>query len=198
MMRRIAAGGAVAVLLGLAVALSSCASAPTQPLYPVARFDLDRYLGYWHEVARLPNSFQEDCAGDVTASYVRLADGEIGVVNSCRTIRGRTDVAKGWAHFADDEGSSAKLEVTFASLLGSPQWSAASDYWVIGLASDYSWAIVGTPSRRFGWVLARMRELDPPTLRYIAQLLAEKGYDPCAFIFSETAASSSPRRLCDA
>lgn len=184
-------------IVGAVLALAACASRPTAPLYVVDQFDLERYLGYWHEVARVPNSFQDDCAGDVTASYARLADGTIGVVNSCRTTRGRIKEAKGWLRPVDETGNLAKLEVTFASIVGYPQWSAAADYWVIGLAPDYAWAIVGTPSRSYGWVLARAAELDAATLHYISQLVTEKGFDACAFVLSDTATATTPKRLCD-
>ena len=51
---------------------------------PVDSVDLDRYAGRWYEVARFPNSFQEDCTGETVAEYERLSNGQIRVVNSCR------------------------------------------------------------------------------------------------------------------
>ncbi|HEX6973025.1 MAG TPA: lipocalin family protein, partial [Vicinamibacterales bacterium] len=29
------------------------------------------------------------------------------------------------------------------------------DYWIIGLADDYSWATVGSPDRDYLWILSR-------------------------------------------
>jgi hypothetical protein len=55
--------------------------------------DLARYAGRWYEIARLPNRFQEQCAGDVAASYTLRPDGR-GPVNgagggTARAARGR-------------------------------------------------------------------------------------------------------------
>jgi apolipoprotein D and lipocalin family protein len=29
------------------------------------------------------------------------------------------------------------------------------DYWILGLAGDYSWAVVGSPDREYLWILSR-------------------------------------------
>jgi hypothetical protein len=50
------------------------------PLQAVAPVDLKRYAGMWHEQARLPNRFQKQCTGPVTADYMPLADGTIAGV----------------------------------------------------------------------------------------------------------------------
>ena len=146
------------------------------PLATVSAFDPDRYLGRWHEVARLPNSFQRDCAGEVTADYTEMPDGLIRVVNTCRDRDGRWETAEGWARATGDDDN-GKLEVTFLGIFGRPIWLAAGDYWVIGLDRDYRWAIVGAPDRQYGWILARGPTLDRPTLVYLARLVDEKGYE---------------------
>lgn len=48
--------------------------------------DLNRYVGRWHEIARLPNRFEKKCAGSVTATYNLRTDGKIEVVNGCTRI----------------------------------------------------------------------------------------------------------------
>ncbi len=35
------------------------------------------------------------------------------------------------------------------------------DYWVIDLAEDYSWVLVGEPAGKYFWILARQKQLDP-------------------------------------
>ena len=60
---------------------------PSQVVAPV---DLKRYAGVWYEQARLPNRFQEKCAGQVSARYSLRADGRIDVLNRC--VRSPGDV----------------------------------------------------------------------------------------------------------
>jgi apolipoprotein D and lipocalin family protein len=46
------------------------------------------------------------------------------------------------------------------------------DYWIVGLADDYSWAVVGSPSRAYLWILARTSALDAG--RYATALSAAR------------------------
>ena len=57
---------------------------------PVTGFDVDRYTGLWHEVARIENTFERGLIR-ATATYTRNADGTITVVN-----RGYDESKKEW------------------------------------------------------------------------------------------------------
>jgi apolipoprotein D and lipocalin family protein len=168
------------ILLSLAM-LATAARAPADESTPpttVARVDLARYVGLWHEIARIPNRFQKQCVSDVTATYALRDDGRIDVVNRCRRGDGRTSESKGLAR-VEDAVTAARLKVSFFSILGwRPVWG---DYWVIGLGDDYEYAVVGTPSRKYGWILARAPRLDEATLERIFKLLRAQGYDPGRF-----------------
>jgi lipocalin/uncharacterized protein YbjT (DUF2867 family) len=128
------------------------AQQPT-PVRTVEAVDLDRYLGDWFEIARLPNRFQKNCVGDVRAHYARRADGRIDVINRCQTRDGLTE-AQGVARVVDRR-TSAKLKVRFAPAFLSWLPAVWGDYWILGLADDYSWAVVGSPDRQYLWILAR-------------------------------------------
>jgi apolipoprotein D and lipocalin family protein len=39
-------------------------------------------------------------------------------------------------------------------------WLIKANYWVIDLDSDYRYAVVGTPDRKYLWVLSREPEMD--------------------------------------
>lgn len=181
-------------------ALAGCSgSVPGEPpLRTVPDVDLTRYQGSWHELARIPVWFQEDCTGDVTAEYRRLEDGLIEVVNACATAEGR-DVAEGRARLDPAFDDPTRLEVTFADL-GTWIWWFGGDYWIIDLAGDYSHAVVGAPGREYGWVLARQPSLPAATWERIERVLREQGYDPCRFLLTPTAEQSFEERprLCDA
>jgi apolipoprotein D and lipocalin family protein len=111
----------------------------------------------------------------VRASYSRRPDGRIDVVNRCRTAEGET-VAHGVARVAD-EATFAKLKVRFA-----PSWLSWlprvwGDYWVIGLAPDYSWAVVGDPGRDYLWILARAARLDDGSVAAARATARDNGFD---------------------
>ena len=51
------------------------------------------------------------------------------------------------------------------------------DYWVIGLAPDYSWAVVGEPGRKYLWILARAPQLDDESIAAARAAARASGYD---------------------
>ena len=167
----------VAINLAVVTARTTLFVSPQpEPVRTVESVDLDRYLGEWFEIARLPNRFQRDCARDVTASYARRSDGRIDVVNRCRTADSGLIEARGVARVVDPR-TSAKLEVRFAPPLLSFLPFVWGDYWILGLAADYSWAVVGTPDREYLWILARTPKIDEQ--RYASAVAAARanGFD---------------------
>ena len=160
---------------------AGCATSTTEreglpPLTTVPSLDLDRYMGTWFELASFPQSFQAGCTA-TTATYTKQSDGTIEVKNECRlgSPAGESKVALGRARAGD---SPAKLQVSFFG----PFWA---DYWVIGLADDYSWAVVGHPSRDYLWILSRTPALDDATYARIVSDIAARGYDTIKLVKTE-------------
>lgn len=146
---------------------------------PVDSVDLTRYAGTWYEIARLPNRFQRKCARNTTATYTLRNDGRITVVNRCITSDSDEIDAVGVARIVDTS-SNAELEVSFFKIFG---WHLFwGDYWIIGLEEDYQFAVIGTPSRKYGWILGRSRKLTPGQREAIDTILRHNGYDPDKFI----------------
>ena len=146
-----------------------------QTLETVSQVDLERYAGTWYEIARLPNWFQDLCVGNVTADYKRLDDGNIEVVNRCLDEKGKMDQANGVARVVDAP-TNAKLEVSFVSLFG---WHLFwGDYWILDLGDDYEYVVVGMPSRKYAWILARGTSLAPEAWDRARTILLRAGYDP--------------------
>jgi apolipoprotein D and lipocalin family protein len=163
------------VLLALSVAVAAQAAHTPRPVTAVASVDLERYLGTWFEIARYPAWFQRKCVGHVTATYATRADGRLDVTNTCRTADG-TSTARGIARIADTR-SNARLKVRFAPAALSFLPFVWGDYWIIGLAPDYSWAVVGTPDRKYLWILARTATLDDESYRAALARAAANGFD---------------------
>jgi apolipoprotein D and lipocalin family protein len=165
---------ASALAVVLAATLQTAVAQTQTPVRTVPFVDLDRYAGGWFEIARFPNRFQRECVGDVRATYARRPDGRIDVVNRCRTAGGETE-ARGVAGIVDEQAF-AKLKVRFAPAWLSflPVWG---DYWIIGLAPDYSWAVVGDPDRDYLWILARTPQLDEQSTAAATAAARNNGFD---------------------
>jgi len=136
--------------------------------------DLSRYVGKWYEIAKIPNSFQKKCASNTTATYVLRNDGNIDVINRCIEKDGSISEAKGIARVVNKK-TNAKLEVSFVRIFGiSLFWG---DYWIIGLDKDYNYAVVGTPTRKYGWILSRTPVLSKNDLDHAFTILRNQGYN---------------------
>lgn len=164
-----------------AVAVIATATAHAQEPAPpatVEQVELERYAGLWYEIAKIPNSFQDQCASGTTAEYVLRDDGRIDVINRCIESDGKVSEAKGIAR-VEDPVSNARLKVSFFSIFGwRPIWG---DYWIIGLGEYYEYALVGSPDRKYGWILSRDRQLVGGVLEQAFATLREQGYDPADF-----------------
>jgi apolipoprotein D and lipocalin family protein len=165
----------LALLLGLS-ALDAVAQTAAAPLTPIAALDVPRYMGTWHEIARLPNWFQRNCVADTRAEYSLRPDGQVQVLNRCRKDNGETIEAVGAARQVG-AASSPRLEVRFA-----PAWLALlplvwGDYWVVDLDEHYQLAAVGEPRRRYLWILSRTPTVEPSAYAALLQRLAMQGFD---------------------
>jgi apolipoprotein D and lipocalin family protein len=154
---------------------SAIASASTEKPQTVDYVNLDKYAGKWYEIARLPNSFQDQCVSEVTAEYRRRDDGGLEVINRCRMEDGSMDQARGAARVVNEE-TNAKLKVRFAPAWLS--WLPATwvDFWILYRAPDYSVSAVGTPTRKSLWILSRTPDLPEEVYKEMTRHLAKQGY----------------------
>lgn len=160
----------------LGLVLYACVGvSPKDTLPTVATVDLARYAGTWHEIARLPMWFQRHCV-DSKATYVIRTDGAIGVHNECVTDTGGHDEIEGVATVVDTS-TNARLRVVFdnffARLFGS---SREGNYWILALDSEYRTAMVGTPDRRYLWILSRSHQLDESTYQHLVEQAQQLGF----------------------
>ncbi|PII81533.1 hypothetical protein BMH32_04865 [Leucobacter sp. OLJS4] len=154
-----------------------------QDVASVMHLDLQRYLGLWFEIGRLPLRFEDDDAIRVTAEYSLLEDGTIRVDNRCIDGEGVPTQAIGKAEPVDEHPG--RLRVTF--LPAGLRWIpfTRADYWVLRIDPDYRIALVGTPDRKHLWLLARDPELDPATAADYAGTARAQGFDLSQWIRTE-------------
>jgi apolipoprotein D and lipocalin family protein len=136
----------------------------------VSSVDLNRYKGKWYEIARLPNFFERKLKC-TSATYLLRDDGRITVINSGNYLSDpkKSTSSKGVA-WIPDKGSPAKLKVQFF-------WPFSGDYWIMELDRDYRYVLVGEPSFKYLWILAREKTMDEPTYKMLLQKAVDNGYD---------------------
>jgi apolipoprotein D and lipocalin family protein len=152
--------------LAAPAAAFTAAPAPTKPV------ELQRYVGRWYEVARVPNRFErgKDCDAP-TADYVQDAKGAVTVVQTCHESAptGPEKVYHATAKILDP-GTNAKFKLTFYVLL-------SKEYWVLDHAPDYKWAIVGDPTGKFLWLFSRQPTLAQGVKEAVLARAKALGYD---------------------
>ncbi|AQP48208.1 hypothetical protein BW730_12545 [Tessaracoccus aquimaris] len=123
---------------------------------PVESLDLERYLGLWYEIGRLPLKWEDPAATCITAEYRLGEDDAVEVDNRCFDEAGEPTQSLGRATVVGP----GRLKVTF--LPAALRWLpfTQGDYWVLKIAGDYSVSLVGTPDHKNLWLLAREPELD--------------------------------------
>lgn len=142
----------------------------SQTLHTVPKVDLEKYSGTWYEIAAFPQRFQKGCHG-TTATYSQSDKGYIIVENRCfkDSLNGKESYIKGKA-FVEKNSGNSKLKVQFF-------WPFKGKYWIIDLAEDYSYAVVGHPDRDYLWILSRTPEMDAGIYSEIINKIKEKKFD---------------------
>lgn len=142
----------------------------------INEFELTRYLGTWYEIARFDHRFERGLQG-VTATYSMRDDGKIKVLNQGfnNTLEGKLSVAEGKAKTT---GESGKLKVSFF-------WIFYADYLILELDENYKWALIGSSSDKYLWILSRTPQLDEETKNHILKKARSRGYDISKLIWVE-------------
>ena len=132
--------------------------------------DLKKYSGTWYEIARLPNPFEKNLKC-ITATYTLRDDGRITVLNQGYKISdpAKLSSSKGVA-WIPDKNVTAKLKVQFF-------WPFSGDYWILDLDSDYKYVLVGEPSFRYLWILAREKKIDDSLYKKLLDKAVKEGFD---------------------
>ncbi len=142
----------------------------------VKELDLQRYLGTWYEIARFDHSFERGLVG-ATATYSLRDDGKIKVLNQGykNTLDGVLNVAEGKAKLTDEPG---KLKVSFF-------WIFYADYYIMELDENYRWALIGSKSDKYLWILSRTPKLEDNVKNLILHHAVKRGYDTSKLIWVE-------------
>ncbi len=159
--------GKTCIVLCVLVILGACTGKP-ENVEPVQRFEIDKYVGKWYEIARLPHSFEEGLS-HVTAQYIPRDDEGISVINrGYNAESGEWEQAEGKAYFVS-EPNVGHLKVSFFG----PFYAS---YVIMTLDERYRYAMVTGPDRDYLWILSRTPTLPQETVQTLVQQAESQGY----------------------
>ena len=154
------------VLTAFAVSvLAGCVSGPKVDNAPVAELDINRYLGEWYEIARFDHSFERGIE-QAKANYALNEDGTIKVVNS-GLKDGKPKKAVGKGKRTDYP---ALLRISFFGPF-------FADYRVMMIDANYKYALVGSGSADYLWILSRTSKLADDAKSALLAEARRRGYD---------------------
>ena len=162
------------LFLVLLAVLPGCTGKP-DGVTPVTPFALERYLGEWHEIARLDHRFERGLT-DVTANYSLREDGGVKVINRGFNAEDNAwQQAEGKAYFVGDSNTGALKVSFFGPFYGS--------YNVARLSDDYSMALVIGPSLDYAWLLSRSKTPAQTQCDAFMQTATDLGIKPESWIW---------------
>jgi apolipoprotein D and lipocalin family protein len=152
----------------LLVLMTGCAGIP-HGVEAVKNFDLKRYLGTWHEIARLDHRFERGL-DKISATYSLRDDGGINVINQgLNKASGEWSKAEGKAYFVEQQ-TTGRLKVSFF-------WPFYSGYNIIALDEQhYAYAMIAGTDKDYLWILSRTPKLSPVVLRHLVDEAKARGF----------------------
>ena len=155
------------ILMAVILLSAEACKAQTINTTTVDNLDIKRYMGRWYELARYDHRFERNMER-CEAYYTLEPDGRIAVRNS------GIDSKTGLLRITDGKAKAGKypgqLRVSFFLFF-------YSDYNILALGKDYDWALVGSKSPKYLWILSRTPSLPKPTIEHILAIARERGYD---------------------
>jgi apolipoprotein D and lipocalin family protein len=141
---------------------------PGVPNKTVDKVDLNRYAGKWYSLYSIPTMFDKD-THETTTTYTLNKDGYINVLTTAK--KGKDNELKTYTSklFPVEGTHDSQLKAQFV-------WPFKVDYWIIDLAPDYSYVVVGHPDHKFLFIMSRKPTMDPKLHEELVARCKEMGY----------------------
>jgi apolipoprotein D and lipocalin family protein len=159
----------------LTLLLIGCVGIP-ENIKPIGNFDSQKYLGTWHEIARLDHSFERGLI-NISAAYSLRDDKGIKVIN-----RGYSPEKKEWneaegkAYFVQNPTDGYLKVSFFGPFYGS--------YIIFDLDEDYRYSLISGPDKSYFWLLARDKKIDETVKTKLIEKAAALGFDTSKLIYT--------------
>ena len=142
----------LATLACLATLLVACASAPERAHAPATAIDLQRFMGTWYVVARIPNVIER---GHMASrdEYALRDDGKVAIHYVYRTGPYQPYKALDATAAVRDGTGNREWRIRFFHFVPTTQR-------ILEVAPDYSWALIDVPDHDLAWIFMRTPRID--------------------------------------
>lgn len=129
------------------------------------KIDVDKYIGKWFEIARIPNAFQLNLK-NVTAEYIREENNTIKVINS-GYLNGELKQITGVATTTEKDDL---LNVSFFH-------GVNNEYRILAIDKNYQYALVGGSTPNYLWILSRTPNIPQREYNTLVNIAKKNGYN---------------------
>ena len=142
---------------------------PMEKNAPVAKLDLKKYSGTWYSLYSIPTIFDKG-SRETTTKYTLNKDGYYNVLTTYKKPGDEKIYSRNSKMFPSEDGDRGELQAQFI-------WPIKVDYWIIELAEDYSYVVVGHPDHKFLFIMSRNQTMPNKTHDEIVARCKAKGYE---------------------
>jgi apolipoprotein D and lipocalin family protein len=140
------------------------------PNKTVDKVDVHNYSGTWYSLYSIPTTYDKG-SRETSGKYTWNEKGKYYDVVTSYKKPGSEKVHSIESKVYQVPGTNnSQMKAQFV-------WPFKVDYWVIELAPDYSYVVVGHPERKLLFIMSRKKSLDKKTYAEIVARCEAKGYD---------------------
>ena len=136
---------------------------------PVAKIELKKYAGTWYSLYSIPTIFDKG-SRETTTRYRLNNEGYYDVLTTYKKPCDETFFSRKSKMFPSEKGQNGELKAQFI-------WPIKVDYWIIELADDYSYVVVGHPEHKFLFIMSRSPKMPKNIYDDIVARCKAKGYE---------------------
>lgn len=142
---------------------------PAEKNIPVNKLDLKKYAGTWYSLYSIPTIFDKG-SRETTTKYTLNKAGYYDVLTTYKKPGDEKVYSRNSKMFPSTEKDNGELQAQFI-------WPIKVDYWIIELADDYSYVVVGHPDHKFLFIMSRNQRMPKQTYDEIVARCKAKGYE---------------------
>ncbi len=150
---------------------------------PMPDVNIKRYTGTWHELARIPNKYEQGLER-VTATYHQKKNGRLSIRNMGYDDKGQSHFVCGQA-YVPDSANPGHLRVSFVI----PYYWFYGDYNILYVNKSYDLALVSGADSGYLWILSKRTKISEAEKQDVLGIARARGFDTTQLIWPKVSKS---------